>query len=143
MKWNMDLGNDKLLVYLKEVELAAEDVLSDKQEIVDLDRKRNLNREALRAIDKSCKAHWQGDASKTWLALGNSFLKVPSKTAIAMLEEDQVKLDSEINILRSEIKVKVNTLREKQGQEQVLGLGIKALSTEEMRAVLGSGRSGK
>lgn len=131
------LGNDKLLVCLQEVEVAAEDVLSDKQEIVDLDRKRNLNREALRALEKSCRAHWKGDESKTWLATGNTFLKLPSKTAKSMLERDQIRLNSEINILRSELKVKVNVLMEKQGNEQVKGLGIKALSAEEMRAVLG------
>ena len=38
------------MVHLREIEEAAEEVLSDKQEIVDLDRKRCQNREAIRAM---------------------------------------------------------------------------------------------
>jgi len=48
---------------------------------------------------------------------------------------DKVELDKEINVLRSELKVKVNDLREKEGQEEVKGLGLKALNKEEMAAV--------
>ena len=80
------LTNEQLLIYLKEIELSAEDVLSDKQEIVDLDRRRNSNREALRALDRECAAHWRGDESKTWLAMGNSFLRLPARTAKEMLK---------------------------------------------------------
>ena len=39
-----------VLEHLREIEEAAEEVLSEKQEIVDLDRKRNQNREAIRAL---------------------------------------------------------------------------------------------
>ena len=48
-------SNEKTLLYLKEVEEAADLVLSTKQEIVDLDRKRNSNREALSAFGKQLK----------------------------------------------------------------------------------------
>ena len=41
------------MVHLREIEEAAEEVLSDKQEIVDLDRKRCQNREAIRAMDQN------------------------------------------------------------------------------------------
>ncbi len=41
----------------------------------------------------------------------------------------------EINSLRSELKVKVNSLREKEGREELKGFGLKALSREEMDAV--------
>uniref|UniRef100_G3PBA0 P53 and DNA-damage regulated 1 n=1 Tax=Gasterosteus aculeatus TaxID=69293 RepID=G3PBA0_GASAC len=40
----------RVLEYLTEVEEAAEDVLTTKQQIVDLDTKRNSNREALNAL---------------------------------------------------------------------------------------------
>ncbi len=80
--------DERLLTHLREIEEAAEDVLTDKQEIVDLDRRRNENREALRALDKSCKAHWKGEeGSKTWLAMGtNCFLKLPSRQAKELLQ---------------------------------------------------------
>jgi len=48
-------SNEKTLLYLKEVEEAADLVLTTKQEIVDLDRKRNSNREALSAFEKQLK----------------------------------------------------------------------------------------
>ncbi len=69
----------KLLTYLKEVEAAAEDVLADKQEIVDLDRKRHRVREALRAVEKS-------DENKLWMAAGNTFIKMPTETAVDMMK---------------------------------------------------------
>ena len=43
---------DQMLEHLRQLEEAAEEVLSEKQEIVDLDRKRNQNREAIRALTK-------------------------------------------------------------------------------------------
>ena len=83
------LSNDKVLTYLKEVETAAEDVLTDKQEIVDLDRKRNQNREALRAVQKAAEADYKGDASKVWMATGNTFIKMPSSAAKDMLKSGE------------------------------------------------------
>jgi len=51
-------SNEKVILYLKEVEDAADKVLSTKQEIVDLDRKRHSNREAIGAIEKSLKYNY-------------------------------------------------------------------------------------
>ena len=51
--WKMsveNIDNGQVLEHLREIEEAAEEVLSDKQEIVDLDRKRCQNREAIRAL---------------------------------------------------------------------------------------------
>ena len=105
------------------------------QEIVDLDRKRHRNREAIRAIDKACKSHWAGDDSKTWLAMGNSFFRLPNKGAVEMLRTDQTNLDISVNKLRSELKDKVNRLRELEGREGLKGFGLKALSKDELTAV--------
>lgn len=43
---------ERVLRYLVEVEELAEEVLADKRQIVDLDTKRNRNREGLRALQK-------------------------------------------------------------------------------------------
>ncbi|XP_064238378.1 p53 and DNA damage-regulated protein 1 isoform X1 [Aotus nancymaae] len=43
---------ERVLRYLVEVEELAEEVLADKRQIVDLDTKRNQNREGLRALQK-------------------------------------------------------------------------------------------
>ena len=77
----MDVSNNRLLNHLRELEESAEHVLADKQEIIDLDRKRNYNREALSALDKASKSHWKGDESKTWLTMNNCFIQM--KTGVA------------------------------------------------------------
>ena len=69
----METSDHRILIHLRELEEAAENVLADKQEIVDLDRRRNSNREALAALDKVSKSHWKGDNSGTWLTMNNCF----------------------------------------------------------------------
>ena len=49
-----DNFDGRLLEHLHEIEEAGEEVLSVQQEIVDLDRKRNQNREALRTLSCIC-----------------------------------------------------------------------------------------
>lgn len=44
------LDSSHLLQYLVDAEAAAEDLLSDRQQIVDLDRRRQKTREALRCV---------------------------------------------------------------------------------------------
>ena len=61
---------------LDEVEAAAEDVLSDRQEIITLDRRRNTNREALRQLAEGA-AGKAGD-SRIWICVGNMFLRMPT-----------------------------------------------------------------
>jgi len=125
------LSNDsELLTYIKEVESKAEEVLSDRREIVDLDRKRNQNREAIRALKST-----EGQEDKTWLAMGNTFFKLPTDKAKNLIEKDQVSLDREINILRSNLKTKVNSLRDLEGHEKLKGFDLKALSSDEMKAL--------
>ena len=78
---DMDPSDARVLIHLRELEEAAENVLADKQEIIDLDRKRNSNREALSALDKSSKSHWKGDESRTWLTMNNCFIQMKTGTA--------------------------------------------------------------
>ena len=46
-----------------------------------------------------------------------------------------MRLNCEINKIRSELKVKVNDLREKEGKEEMTGFNLQALSKEEMSGV--------
>ncbi|XP_044311575.1 p53 and DNA damage-regulated protein 1 isoform X2 [Varanus komodoensis] len=93
---------DFVLRYLAEVEALAEEVMAGRQQIVDLDQKRNQNREALTALSKEVDA------------------------------TDQELLDEEIAKLREELKVKVNNLLEAQGKPELKGYNLKPLNTEEM-----------
>ena len=77
----MEPSNARVLNHLRELEESAEHVLADKQEIIDLDRRRNSNREALSALDKASKYHWKGDESRTWLTMNNCFIQM--KTGVA------------------------------------------------------------
>uniref|UniRef100_UPI00398F3E51 p53 and DNA damage-regulated protein 1 isoform X2 n=1 Tax=Pristiophorus japonicus TaxID=55135 RepID=UPI00398F3E51 len=91
--------------YLTEVEELVESLLADKQQIVDLDGKRNRNREALRALQNSTD------------------------------QSDQEQLDEEIRKLCNQLKVKVNHLNEAQGKPELKGFNLSPLTPEEMWAI--------
>ena len=128
------------MVHLREIEEAAEEVLSDKQEIVDLDRKRCQNREAIRAMSHlnhagAATTTTSSSSSSQWLAMGNCFFKLPQDKAKTLLQKDQDRLDAEINTLRLNLKPKVNNLRDKEGQPELKGHGLKALDRHEIQAM--------
>lgn len=85
--FQMEGDNQRMILYLREIEEVAEEILSDKQEIVDLDRKRHGNREALSALTKEANAHWKGEDCKTWITLSNCFIQLPNKTAKDLLRK--------------------------------------------------------
>lgn len=68
--------------YLFRVERQAEKILVDKSEIVALDKKRNENRMAIRALT-NCKT----PQDKTWIAIGSILVKVSKEEAKNMLQE--------------------------------------------------------
>ncbi|XP_019723789.1 p53 and DNA damage-regulated protein 1 isoform X1 [Hippocampus comes] len=115
--------------YLTEVEEAAEDVLTTKQQIIDLDMKRNRNREALNALKSGmC-------SEKVKICFGNMFIKFPKSQATQMIQKDQEQLDSELNHLRKGLKANVNHLNEKQGKPELSGYNLLPLSADEMKAI--------
>lgn len=123
----MDNPN-KSLQHLEEVESLGEEILTDRSEIVALDKRRQDNREGLRALSKCTD-------KKTWMALGPLLIKLPKEKAQDLMQKDQVQVDAEINKLRSNLKVKVNNLRDLEHQNPVPGLMLNALSPAEMNAV--------
>ncbi|XP_010786945.1 p53 and DNA damage-regulated protein 1 [Notothenia coriiceps] len=104
----MDAVSQLVLEHLTEVEEAAEEVLSSKQQVVELDSRRNRNREALSALRTE-------DTEKVKICFGNMFLKLPKLKTREMIQKDQEQLDKEINELRKGLKAKVNRLNELQG----------------------------
>ena len=58
----------------------------------------------LRALQKQAREHYKGDASKAWLAMGNSFFRLPNSGAVKMLTTDQTNLDLSVNKLRTELR---------------------------------------
>jgi len=94
----------KMRSIMIQAEQLGEEILTDKQQIVDMDRRRNINREAWRAIKTE---------QKVWLCTGNTmFIQMPSSKAKGILEKEQHILDEEINKLRDQLKVKTSKLNE-------------------------------
>lgn len=99
---------------MQKVELLGEEVLTDRQQMVELDRRRNKNREALaalRRIDRE-KGKEAAASQKHWVCMGETFTKYDQPSARSMLEADQTRLDAEIDRLRSEVKRKTSQLCE-------------------------------
>ncbi|XP_034054552.1 p53 and DNA damage-regulated protein 1 [Gymnodraco acuticeps] len=124
----MDAVSQRVLEHLTEVEEAAEEVLSTKQQVVELDSRRNRNREALSALRTE-------DTEKVKVCLGNMFIKLPKLKTREMIQKDQEQLDKEINELRKGLKAKVNRLNELQGKPELRGYSLSPLSTEEIKAI--------
>ncbi|XP_060837170.1 uncharacterized protein LOC132919520 [Rhopalosiphum padi] len=116
--------------YLFQVERQAEKILLNKSEMVGLDKSRNSNRMAIRALTNSKKPE-----DKIWMAVGLSLVKVSVEKAKNMLQADQVTLNNRMNILRSNIKVDVNKLNDMEYKEPVKGLFLNPLTRKEMQAM--------
>ncbi|XP_022601170.1 p53 and DNA damage-regulated protein 1 [Seriola dumerili] len=126
----MDAVSQRVLEYMIEVEEAAEDVLTTKQQIVDLDTKRNKNREALNALKTE-----MSDSEKVKVCFGTMFIKFPKSKTREMIQKDQEQLEKEINDLRKGLKAKVNHLNEIQGKPELRGYNLSPLSTDEIKAM--------
>ena len=104
-----------------EIEELAEEILVDRAQIVDYDKKRNSNREALWAIKKQ-------PENKHWFCIENNFIKVSHNHCKDILEKDQTFMDNEIKKLNSGLKPKVYKLHELEGRPNVKGFDLKSSS---------------
>ncbi|XP_070587049.1 p53 and DNA damage-regulated protein 1-like, partial [Erythrolamprus reginae] len=95
--------------------------------IVDLNQKRNQNREAFRALSKELNS-----AEKATVCFGSMFIQLPKAKTQEMLQRDQELLEEEIAKLQQELKVKVSHLMEAQGKPELKGFDLKPLTSEEM-----------
>ncbi|XP_059115668.1 p53 and DNA damage-regulated protein 1 isoform X2 [Peromyscus eremicus] len=98
--------------------------------IVDLDTKRNQNREGLRALQKDLSI-----SEDVMVCFGNMFIKMPHPKTKEMIQKDQEHLDKEIERLRNQLKVKVNRLFEAQGKPELKGFNLKPLNQDELKAL--------
>lgn len=84
-----DASTSSLLSLLSRIEAAADDVLLDRAQIVELDKKRQENRMAQRQL-KSLLTPEKPQNAKTWICLGNTFIKFPTTTAHSFLESSKL-----------------------------------------------------
>ncbi|ODM99810.1 p53 and DNA damage-regulated protein 1 [Orchesella cincta] len=122
------MDTTKIVTCLTDLEEVAEDILTDRRTIIDLDRTRNGNREALRHLQK------QGD-KKSWIVMGNTFFKLETESVEDILKKDQEKLDKEINDLRDNLKKKMDKIKDLEGKPALKGFNLKPLNRDEMSAI--------
>lgn len=120
----------KVKHFLADIESTAETILADKEQVVELDRRRQKNREALRALQKL-----DDHVRKPWVCIGNMFMKIPKERTTELLQQEQAKLEEEIASLRKKLKKNVQLLRELEGKSEVQGFSLEPLSREEMQAI--------
>jgi len=118
----------KIVTCLADLEEAAEDILTDRQTIIDLDRTRNGNREALRHLRKQ-------EEKKSWIIMGSTFFKLDTESVETILNKDQEKLDKEINDLRDNLKKKMDRIKDLEGRPALKGFDLKPLNRDEMSAI--------
>lgn len=123
---------EKVFKYLEAVEKLAEEILADRHEIIVLDKRRNQNREALRELAKLF-------SNNCWLTVGSILIKHDKEVTRKLLEDDQKQLNIDINKLRSDLKVKVNSLRDLEMQPAVPGMMLVPMSQNETLAMSNSG----
>ena len=127
---------EKLLKYLASLEKLADEICSDKREIIMLDKRRNENREALRDLSKSQAS--SRSQNKCWVTVGSILIKHNIDTTKSLLEADQKQINIDINRLRSDLKVKVNNIRDLEMLPPVPGLMLNPLSSTETKGLSSS-----
>ncbi|KAI8599730.1 hypothetical protein EDD21DRAFT_379052 [Dissophora ornata] len=91
-------------------EIVAEEILVNRELIVDYDRRRNSNREALTKLKKDL-----SQEKKVWVNLGDLFIKLPKQNVETIIKRDQETLDAEIEDVREIMKEKVVELEKLEG----------------------------
>jgi chaperonin cofactor prefoldin len=120
---------DKLLEEYSTADAIAEEIISEKHQISDLDRKRNSAREALHHIKK---VQPKTASSASWICFGNTFIKMDTPSSIKMLEEDYKQLSTEMEKLREGLKPKVAALHKLEGKAEAKGFNLQGMRTEEL-----------
>ena len=119
---------------LRQSENLGEEVLADQQQVVELDKRRQTNRQAIRAVKN------EKEQNKMWVMMGNEFVKVQKEVLESWLEGDQKVLDKEINSIRDELKHKVQALKQLEGEEIPKGFFLNAMSKNALSNISETGR---
>eukprot|EP01119_Soliformovum_irregulare_P010960 TRINITY_DN2708_c0_g1_i1.p1 TRINITY_DN2708_c0_g1~~TRINITY_DN2708_c0_g1_i1.p1 ORF type:complete len:131 (-),score=26.67 TRINITY_DN2708_c0_g1_i1:85-477(-) len=93
---------------IAEIEVLGEDILTDKQQLIDFDRKRNSNRQGARELESY-------KEETVWINSGSLFIKFPKSEAKQLIANDQKAIDEEMTKLRDGLKVKASKLAKMEG----------------------------
>ncbi|KAI8366219.1 hypothetical protein BD560DRAFT_153679 [Blakeslea trispora] len=110
---------------LAQKEHLAEEILIQKQSVIDHDRKRNSNREALNQLKKA-------QDNKTWAFFGDLFIKLPTENVKTMIEKDQKALDEKIDRAREGMKQNAMAIQRIEGKNQIHGFNLKGMTATDL-----------
>lgn len=123
---------EELIKLLTQVELAADNIIDTKQQIVDFDARRHKTREALSQL-RDLRTKEQGN-KKYWVCVGDMFIRLNDNETKNWISEDHYQLNEAIEKLRDDLKEKVIDLRKLEGKPEVSGLNLKPLNRKEIEA---------
>ncbi|XP_058061288.1 p53 and DNA damage-regulated protein 1 [Anopheles bellator] len=124
----------KLMEILLETERVADRILSNRQELVQLDQRRQDIREALRLIEQ----HFPTESPRSvrlWITIGSMLVKQDRQEAIELLRKDQRTTETEIERLRAEQKVLVSRQRDLEHDRPLRGFDLKPLTRAEISGI--------
>lgn len=140
-------GDAKVFEIILENERVADQILQNKQLIVEYDKKRQGNREALRELKKS-------EEKNVWMTVGSMLIEMERIQAIGVLTDgkrneflnytlikkiipftEQKKIDQEIDKLRDEQIILVKRHKDLEMDTMPSGFDLKPLSKNEMSAL--------
>lgn len=129
-----DPATQRILDHLCAAEAAAEKVLSLRAEQLQLDKQRQKSREASRALrdlQKKREEETEGRQERVWTCLANQFFALPTESVERLLADDSRDSEKALESVRSELKDAVNHLRDVEGERELSGFSLKALSSDD------------
>ncbi|XP_036332075.1 uncharacterized protein LOC118743477 [Rhagoletis pomonella] len=121
----------KVVEIINSTEELADKILVNKQELVELDKRRQQTREAIREVEKSS----ENGEKKVWITVGSMLVKLERERALKLLKNDQIQIQREINIITSGQKILVNKHRDLEHFSPYSGTSLKALDRKEFAAL--------
>lgn len=116
---------------VQQSELLGDTVLRERGEMIEMDRTRQRNREALNELRRRKAA---GERS-AYVCIGEQFIKFDMDKAMAMLQQDQVEVNERIETLRRQVKIHVQQLYEMENRGNMVEIfNLNPISSEEMKS---------
>eukprot|EP01102_Stenamoeba_stenopodia_P017963 TRINITY_DN6519_c0_g1_i1.p1 TRINITY_DN6519_c0_g1~~TRINITY_DN6519_c0_g1_i1.p1 ORF type:complete len:171 (+),score=47.06 TRINITY_DN6519_c0_g1_i1:178-690(+) len=141
-QWAEGVLPQEVVDVLIETEKLAEDVVLNEQQTIELDKRRQRNRECLSSLKKQ-PPRSSDKIPKTWICAGDFFIKMPTDKAIDFITDDQLRITSEINNLREQTKDKMLKLHEmeRQSTHEISAMkNLKAMRPDELESIFDSNR---
>lgn len=122
---------DELTKLLSKIELAADDIIDTKEQIVNLDARRHKTREALSRLRDQREKN-PNPQRKHWVCIGDMFIRLNANDAKNLIFDDHYQTEQGLEKSRDELKEKVEKLRQLEGKPELTGFQLKPLRKEEI-----------